>query len=177
MPQDRPWRCSEYFAYQRYAIMTLPTFCKTLLPAFVFTFIIHTTFAQQSFHHVKYNLNTSWKAFADDAKEASPPVYFNIKDYGAKGDGKTVDTKAINDAIEAAVKGGGGTVFFPAGTFLSYSIRLKSNISLYLDQGCVLLAADSLAGGRYDDPEPNEWGDKRYQDFGHIHWNKSLIWL
>ncbi len=105
-----------------------------------------------------------------------PSSAFNIKDFGAKGDGKTVDTKAINDAIEAAVKQGGGTVLLPAGTFLSYSIRLKSNISLYFDQGCVLLAADSLAGGRYDDPEPNEWGDKRYQDFGHSHWHNSLIW-
>lgn len=105
----------------------------------------------------------------------SPPS-FNIKDFGAKGDGKAVDTKAINNAIEAASRQGGGTVLFPAGTFLSYSIRLKSNISLYLDQGCVLLAADSSAGGRYDDPEPNEWGDKRYQDFGHSHWHNSLIW-
>ncbi len=101
---------------------------------------------------------------------------FNIKVFGAKGDGKTVDSKAINDAIAAASQQGGGTVLFPAGTFLSYSIRLKSNISLYLDQGCTLLAADSLAGGRYDDPEPNEWGDKRYQDYGHSHWHNSLIW-
>src|SRR5687768_6226890 len=53
---------------------------------------------------------------------------FNIKDFGAKGDGKTVDTKAINDAIDAAAKAGGGTVLFPAGTFLSFSIHLKSNI-------------------------------------------------
>jgi polygalacturonase len=73
--------------------------------------------------------------------------------YGATGDGKTVDTKAINDAIDAAAKAGGGTVFFPAGTYLSYSIHLKSNISLYLDQGCRLLAADSSAGGRYDEAE------------------------
>lgn len=110
-----------------------------------------------------------------NANHPSPPP-FNIKDFGAKGDGKAVDTKAINNAIDAAVKAGGGTVYFPAGTFLSYSIRLKSNIALYLDQGCILLAADSSAGGRYDDPEPNEWGDKRYQDFGHSHWHNSLIW-
>lgn len=102
---------------------------------------------------------------------------FNIKNFGAKGDGKTVDTKAINDAIDAAAKSGGGTVYFPAGHFLSYSIRLKNNIHLFLDQGCVLVAADSAAGGRYDDPEPNEWGEKyRYQDFGHSHWHNSLIW-
>ncbi|MDQ3847091.1 MAG: right-handed parallel beta-helix repeat-containing protein, partial [Bacteroidota bacterium] len=107
---------------------------------------------------------------------AQTPVY-NIKTFGAAGDGKTVDTKAINDAIEAAAKASGGTVYFPAGTFLSYSIRLKSNIALYLDQGCILLAADSAAGGKYDEPEPNEWGDKyHYQDYGHSHWHNSLIW-
>src|SRR5687767_12838192 len=87
------------------------------------------------------------------AQQESKP--FNIRSFGAKGDGRTVDSKAINDAIEAAARSGGGTVYFPAGTYLSYSIRLKSNISLYLDQGCTLLAADSTHGGRYDDPEPN----------------------
>lgn len=50
---------------------------------------------------------------------ANPAGSINIRDFGAKGDGKTVDTKAINDAIDAAAKQGGGTVYFPAGTFLS----------------------------------------------------------
>jgi polygalacturonase len=115
-------------------------------------------------------------SLASFAQTASVPVY-NIRMYGAKGDGKAIDSRAINAAIEAAAKKGGGTVYFPAGTYLSYSIRLKSNIALYLDQGCILLAADTSAGGRYDDPEPNEWGDKfHYQDYGHSHWRNSLIW-
>lgn len=102
---------------------------------------------------------------------------YNIKDFGATGNGRTVDTKAINDAIDAAAKAGGGTVYFPAGTYVSFSIRLKSNIALYFDQGSVLLAADSTANGKYDDAEPNEWGDKfQYQDYGHSHWHNSLIW-
>lgn len=101
----------------------------------------------------------------------------SVKDFGAVGDGKTLDTKSINDAIDAVAKKGGGTVYFPAGTYLSFSIHLKSNIALYLDQGCVLLAADSTANGKYDDAEPNEWGDKfQYQDYGHSHWHNSLIW-
>lgn len=109
--------------------------------------------------------------------QAGNNAVFNIKDYGAKGDGRAVDSRAINAAIEAAAKAGGGTVFFPAGTYLSYSIRLKSNISLYLDQGSTVLAADTSAGGRYDDPEPNPWGDSlHYQDYGHSHWHNSLIW-
>lgn len=100
---------------------------------------------------------------------------FNVKSYGAKGDGKQLDTPAINKAIEAASKTGGGTVWFPAGTYLSGSIHLKSNIAMYLDQGAVIEAVQDTAA--YDSAEPNEWGDKyQYQDFGHSHWHNSLIW-
>lgn len=100
--------------------------------------------------------------------------YYNVKDYGAKGDGKTTDSNAINAAIEAAAEKGGGTVFLPAGTYLSYSIRLKSNISLYLDHGAVLKAAVPNEKEHYDLPEDNPHDD--YQDFGHSHWKNSLIW-
>jgi polygalacturonase len=99
---------------------------------------------------------------------------YDIKAFGAKGDGTTLDTKAINDAIDAAFAAGGGTVYFPAGTYLSYSIRLKSHISIFLDAGSVLLAADTLAKGKYDDAEPNSFD--QYQDYGHSHWHNSLIW-
>ncbi|TDH24208.1 glycoside hydrolase family 28 protein [Segetibacter sp. 3557_3] len=103
-----------------------------------------------------------------------PMQLVSIRSYGAVGDGKTNDTRAINDAIAAAGRSGGGTVFFPAGTYISYSIHLQSNISLYLDQGCVLQAADSTHGGRYDEPEPG--AGNNFQDFGHSHWHNSLIW-
>jgi len=66
---------------------------------------------------------------------------------GAKGDGKTLDTAAINRAIEAAASRGGGLVRFPAGTYLCHSIRLKSRVSLYLDPGATILAADFPAPG------------------------------
>ena len=56
--------------------------------------------------------------------------------FGATGDGKTVDSPAINKAIEAAAAAGGGTVIFPAGTYMCFSIRLKSKVDLYLSQGC-----------------------------------------
>ena len=101
--------------------------------------------------------------------------FYNIKNFGAKGDGKTIDSPAINKAIEAAAKNGGGTIYFPAGTYLSFSIRLKSNITLYLDNGATLLAADpKIDKGSYDLPEPNQFD--MYQDFGHSHWQNSLIW-
>ncbi len=101
--------------------------------------------------------------------------FYNVNKYGAKGDGKTLDTDAINKAIEAASANGGGTVFFSAGTYLSFSIHLKSNITLYLDNGATLLAADPATDkGKYDSFEPNEFD--MYQDFGHSHWKNSLIW-
>src|SRR5262249_5793261 len=82
---------------------------------------------------------------------------------------------AINKAIETVAANGGGTVFFPAGTYLSFSIRLKSNITFYLDNGATILAADPAKdGGKYDMFEPNEWD--MYQDFGHSHWQNSLMW-
>ena len=100
---------------------------------------------------------------------------YDVTTFGAKGDGKNLDTGAINKAIEAAAAAGGGTVQFPAGTYLSVSIRLKSNITLYLDQGATILAADFVKGKvEYDQPEPNAWD--MYQDFGHSHWQNSLIW-
>ncbi|WP_090786325.1 glycoside hydrolase family 28 protein [Pedobacter sp. ok626] len=99
----------------------------------------------------------------------------NIRDFGAKGDGITLDTESINKAIDAAAATGGGTVYFPAGTYAAYSIHLKSNISLYLDQGATILAAEPLSDGNgYDAAEPNE--HDKFQDFGHSHWHNSLIW-
>ncbi|MHB1922519.1 MAG: glycosyl hydrolase family 28-related protein, partial [Chitinophagaceae bacterium] len=75
---------------------------------------------------------------------------FNVRDYGAKGNGKSNDAPSINRAIDAAAASGGGTVYFPAGTYLSGSIHLKSNITLYLDQGSIIQAIfDSTA---YDHP-------------------------
>ena len=86
------------------------------------------------------------------------PQAFSVRTFGAKGDGATLDSPAINRAIDAAAAAGGGTVHFPAGVYLSYSIRLKSKVGLYLDHGAVLLAAstplDGVSTGGYDAAEP-----------------------
>ena len=110
------------------------------------------------------------KSLAQDSFSSA----YNVRTFGAKGDGKQLDSDAINKAIEQAAAAGGGTVFFPAGNYLSTSIRLQSNIALYLDQGATIIAADTTASAKYDPPEPNEWD--KYEDFGHTHWHNSLIW-
>lgn len=115
-------------------------------------------------------------AAQSNAMAGNAPGY-DVKAFGAKGDGTTIDSPAVNQAIEKAAAAGGGTVRFPAGKYLCYSIRLKSNISLYLDQGAMIIAADTPAGGTpngYDPAEPNQWD--HYQDYGHSHWHNSLIW-
>jgi polygalacturonase len=105
--------------------------------------------------------------------------FFNVRRFGAKGDGTAIDTLAINNAIAAAAEAGGGTVLFPPATYACYSIHLKSNVYLYLEPGATILAASTpLEGtttGGYDVAEPQgEW--EPYQDYGHNHWHNSLIW-
>jgi polygalacturonase len=97
---------------------------------------------------------------------------FDVREFGATGDGKTLDTPAVNRAIVAAAAAGGGTVHVPAGTYACHSIRLQSFVALYLQPGATFLAAP--AGG-HDSAESNApW--ENYQDFGHNHWHNSLIW-
>jgi polygalacturonase len=108
------------------------------------------------------------------SQRALDTTFYSVKTFGAAGDGKTLDTSAINRAIESAAAAGGGTVYFPAGNYLSISIHLQSNITLYLDQGATIIAANASNDAKYDSPEPNEWD--KYQDFGHSHWHNSLIW-
>ena len=77
-------------------------------------------------------------------------VSFDVKSFGATGDGQTIDSGAINRAIDAAAAVGGGTVYLPAGTYASYSIHLKSHVALYLEHGATLLAAPPTAERGYD---------------------------
>lgn len=63
----------------------------------------------------------------------------DMKQAGAKTDGKTINTRLINRTIERLEKQGGGTLFFPAGRYLTGPIHLKSNITLELEAGATLL--------------------------------------
>ena len=95
---------------------------------------------------------------------------FNVREFGATGDGVTNDTAAIDRAIDKCNASGGGDVVFPAGTYVAASIHLKSNIRLMLDKDAVITGADH----GYDAPEPNPYD--KYQDFGHSHFHNALMW-
>ena len=110
--------------------------------------------------------------FASLAANAAS-VDYNVKDYGAKGDGTSLDHLAINKAIEAAVAAGGGRVVLPSGTYLCGSIRLKSNVELHLTPGATILAAPASMKA-YDESEV--FGAPEYQDGGHTYFHNSLIW-
>jgi len=69
---------------------------------------------------------------------------FDVHDYGAVGDGTTLDTKAIQAAVDDCMQAGGGKVYVHNGTFLSGTIYLKSNVTLYLESGAVLLGSTDL---------------------------------
>lgn len=76
---------------------------------------------------------------------------FNVLDYGARGDGQTLDTAALNQAVEACGNAGGGQVHVPAGNYLSGTIHLRSHVTLFLEAGAVLMGTTNLSA--YEQPE------------------------
>jgi hypothetical protein len=94
---------------------------------------------------------------------------FDIREFGAKGDGRTPDTGAIQAAINACHDSGGGQVLFPAGNYLSGTIHLRSGVTLHLEPGARLIGTTNLA--QYAQPTPPDfmpeakWGK----------WHRALI--
>lgn len=86
---------------------------------------------------------------------------FNIKDYGAINDGKTLNTKAIQSAIDACYKAGGGKVIIPNGTFLSGTIKLKNNVALYLEPSAVLKGSPEYEDYEWEPYEVSGKKEKR----------------
>jgi hypothetical protein len=105
---------------------------------------------------------------ARNAADAQAGV-FDIRDFGAVGDGKTLDTAAINKAIEACAQAGGGQVRLPPGRYLSATVHLKSRVTLYLEAGARLIGAEDP--NLYEHPTPPgflpeaRWGK----------WHRALI--
>lgn len=117
---------------------------------------------------------------AENSNPFAPPNFplpkfkdatFDVKSFGAVGDGVANDTAAIDKAIEKCSSTGGGTVTFPAGKYGAGSIHLKSNVRLQLDPNATIFG---LAGA-FEPPEPNlQFG--KYQDGGHSHFHDSLFY-
>ena len=94
------------------------------------------------------------------AKSTAETKSFNIKTYGAIGDGDTLNTEAIQKTIDACHAAGGGTVWVPAGDFVIGTIQLKSHVTLSLDHGASLLGSQNFADYATDLPKPREgWAE------------------
>ncbi len=107
-------------------------------------------------------------ATAQPAVAARPGV-FSIRDYGAVGDGTTLDTTAINKAIEACAAAGGGQVVLPPGRYLSGTVHLKSHVTLFLEAGATLVGTKELDKYQYPIP-PAFMPEARWGK-----WHRALI--
>lgn len=108
---------------------------KAMLMGILLVFVSFTAFATS---------DPSWvdKVGARNFKVGKAVVYAN--DFGAREDGKTISTKAIQQAIDACAKKGGGKVQFRPGKYLTGSIFIKSGVFLHVDEGVELLGSQSL---------------------------------
>ena len=93
-------------------------------------------------------------SFREPQAAAIPQRTFKITDFGAVGDGTTMNTDAFRAAIAACAKAGGGRVVVPAGTFLTGPIELASRTALVLEKGAVIQASDKFADFGLPDPLP-----------------------
>ncbi len=78
-------------------------------------------------------------------REPAMSNIYNVREFGAKGDGTTLDTEAIQRAIDGCSESGGGVVTFPPGTYLSGTFFLKSHVKMEIGQGAVLLGSKDLS--------------------------------
>ena len=95
----------------------------------------------------KLVLLAAWAAYV-----ASAGV-FNVRDYGAKGDGAAKDTAAVQRAVDAASAAGGGEVLLPKGTYLCGSVFLKSGVDFHLAEGATLKGT----------PDPADYNGRQHQ--------------
>jgi len=92
-------------------------------------------------------INSFWgfaQVPSNDLTKKNDKVY-NIKDFGAVGDGIVLNTESINKAISACSEAGGGTVLVPAGRFVTGTVELKSNVTLFLDYNATIMATDDIS--------------------------------
>ncbi|UCE48102.1 MAG: hypothetical protein JSW47_21205, partial [Phycisphaerales bacterium] len=84
------------------------------------------------------------RSSADRDVTAHALPFYSVREYGAVGDNATLDTMAIQKAVDAAADKGGGTVFFPPGDYLAGTIRLRDNVTIYLESGCTVWGSTNM---------------------------------
>jgi polygalacturonase len=105
-------------------------------------------------------------AAQDTATLRQMGIPYDVHSFGAAGDGKTIDSGAINRASEYAARAGGGTVYLRAGNYLCYSVHLKSKVAIYLDQGATCCSQHRRRHAELRCRAIRQpWED--YQDYGH----------
>ena len=103
--------------------------------------------------------NATMKALINDAAESAKASVFNVKDYGTVGDGKALETAALQKAIDACHQAGGGILRVPAGDYLTGTIHLKSNVNFSLDKNARILGSTNIKDYPVDDLiQPRENG-------------------
>ncbi len=80
----------------------------------------------------------------DDPRSMIFGPIFDPRHFGAKGDGKALDSTAINAAIDACARAGGGVVYLSPGTYRSGTVTLKSNVTLYIEAGATILGSTDI---------------------------------
>jgi len=107
------------------------------------------------------------------ALHAAEPKVFDITAYGTKSDGQTLNTAAIQKAIDACHASGGGTVLVPRGVFVSGSLRLKSKVTLRLERDAILRGSPDIADYTVETAELH-WGG--FWKFAASQWRQCLVY-
>jgi hypothetical protein len=107
------------------------------------------------------------------ALHAAEPKVFDITAYGAKSDGQTLNTAAIQKAIDACHASGGGTVLVPRGVFVSGSLRLKSKVTLRVEKDAILRGSPDIADYTVETAELH-WGG--FWKFAASQWRQCLVY-
>ena len=98
-------------------------------------------------------------------------TYYNVKDFGAVADGKTLNSKALQKAIDACHANGGGEIIFPKGQYVLSTVFLKSNVWIYLEEGAEILGSLDF----YDYAPEEEIDYPKYQDSSHTYYHCSMF--
>ncbi len=117
----------------------LTSLCKTRISIVcLVTLISITAFSQNEIPHFDWMNEVGSHSFP------SSQAIFNVRDYGAKGDAVTLNTEAIQKAVDAAEKAGGGIVTFEPGVFLTGSVFVGNNVNFHIPKGTMLLGSQNI---------------------------------